>query len=98
MELVYLRAADQDLDRLFSFLIDHEASLETAENAIDTIEQGAALLLDNPELGTKLDNDTERRELVLPFGKGSYVIRYFVDCTLQQILILRVWHSREDRD
>lgn len=44
-----------------------------AERAISFIQQGAERLLDFPELGHPMPEDTERRELFLPFGASAYV-------------------------
>jgi len=42
-----------------------------------------------------MDDGSERRELIMQFGSGAYVLRYVLDGNL--IIILRVWHSRELR-
>ena len=41
MKLAFSRQADNDLDRLFSFLIKNKASLNTADKAILEIKKGA---------------------------------------------------------
>lgn len=43
-----------------------------------------------------MPDETGRRELVVPFGVRSYVLRYIIDND-GNVVILRVWHSREDR-
>lgn len=43
-----------------------------------------------------MDDGTGRRELILPFGAGAYVLRYKIDG--EDVVIIRAWHSREDRD
>ena len=98
MKLVYLPEADKDLDRLYDFLIENATSLKTAYKALLRIKQGANSLIDNPELGISLGDGTERRELSLNFGKGAYIIRYLPDYKYNEILILRMWHSKEMRD
>ncbi len=40
-------------------------------------------------------DSTQRRELFIPFGSGFYVLRYFL--TSDTVIIVRVWHGREDR-
>jgi plasmid stabilization system protein ParE len=42
-----------------------------------------------------MDDQTKRRELILPFGASAYVIRYRT--ADQTIVIIRVWHGHEDR-
>ena len=98
MKLVYLPEADDDLDRLYNFLINNAISLKTADNALLRIKQGADSLVDHPELGISLGDGTERRELSLNFGKGAYIIRYVPYYKHNEILILRIWHSKEVRD
>lgn len=38
------------------------------------------------------------RELVVPFGRGAYVIRYRIDEDRKAVVIVRIWHGRELRD
>jgi plasmid stabilization system protein ParE len=33
--------------------------------------------------------------VVAPFGRGAYVLRYRIDD--DAVVVLRVWHSREER-
>ncbi|MEE8057838.1 MAG: type II toxin-antitoxin system RelE/ParE family toxin [Pseudomonadales bacterium] len=98
MKLQFSHQADHDLDRLYSFLIKNKASLRTADKAILAIKKGAKQLLDNPELGISLDDSIERREWSVPFGKRAYILRYIPDYEDKVIRVLRIWHSREDRD
>lgn len=44
-----------------------------------------------------MSDDTGRRELFLAFGTGAYVLRYKMDVA-GTVVIIRVWHSRENRD
>jgi len=95
MILEWHKKADRDLDRLFYFL--YEKTPPAAEKAIDAIEQGADFLLDNSDCGIDMRDGTQRQELFIPFGKGAYVLRYKVDAEKNIIVILRVWHSKEER-
>jgi len=40
-----------------------------------------------------MDDGSNRRELILQFGSGAYVLRYVLDGNI--IVIIRVWHSKE---
>jgi plasmid stabilization system protein ParE len=93
MRILWLPEALVDLERLYDFLVERDPA--AAERVIRTIEDGADRLGELPERGRAMDDDTGRRELVVPFGAGAYVLRY----RLQQDtgVILRVWHSREGR-
>ena len=93
MRLIWLPEAREDIQRLYDFLIDEHP--DAAERAIRAIQLGAARLLEFPRLGQRMDEETERRELFVPFGIGAYVLRYRIhDDT---IIVIRVWHSRETR-
>ena len=37
------------------------------------------------------------RQLLAPFGKSAYVLRYRLDTQLENLVVVRVWHGREDR-
>ncbi len=43
-----------------------------------------------------MDDDTGRRELVVSFGVGAFVLRYMRDEN-DTVVIIRVWHSKENR-
>lgn len=93
MRLVWLREAQADVQRLYDFPL--EKSPSAAARAVRAIQLGASRLLDFPPVGRPMDDDTERRELFVPFGAGAYVLRYRIhDDT---IVVIRVWHSREER-
>jgi plasmid stabilization system protein ParE len=60
------------------------------------ILSGANRLATAPEIGRPMGDGTGRRELILPFGKGGYVLRYIVEQPATAVII-RVWHDREGR-
>ena len=43
-----------------------------------------------------MQDNTERRELVLPFGASAYIVSYMLQDE-ETVIILQVWHSRENR-
>jgi hypothetical protein len=43
-----------------------------------------------------MDDDTGRRELVVSFASGAFVLRYMRE-TNDTVVIIRVWHSKEKR-
>lgn len=91
----WLPEALADLDRLFDFL--REKSPQAAARAARTILDGANLLADAPHLGRAMPDETGRRELPVPFAAGAYILRYRLDHD-NTVIIIRVWHSREQRD
>lgn len=94
MKLVWLLEARDDIRRLFDFLVDKDP--DVALRMLQRVRTGAATLLEFPHAGKRMDEDTERRELFVPFGVGAYVLRYRIRDEF--VVIIRVWHSRELRD
>jgi len=43
-----------------------------------------------------MEDETGRREWIISFGAGAFVLRYMREKT-DKIVILRVWHSKENR-
>ncbi len=68
---------------------------EVAARAAQVILRGSSLLEDSPRIGRPMSDGSGRRELFIPFGSGFYVLRYFL--TSGTVVIVRVWHGREDR-
>jgi plasmid stabilization system protein ParE len=93
--LRWLPPALDDLERLIDFL--HAKSPAAANKAAAAILEGAELLLTAPRLGRAMPDTTGRRELIIPFAAGAYVLHYMLEGR-ETIVILRVWHSREERD
>jgi plasmid stabilization system protein ParE len=92
-EVVWLPEALEDVQRLRLFLADKNPT--AAARAGRVLQDGAKLLADYPEAGHPMNDGTDRRELFLPFGASSYVLRYLIDG--QTVVIIRVWHGRENR-
>ena len=91
--LLWLPDAILDLQRLHAFLGDH--STDAANRLLLDLYRAAGSLVDFPELGRPYDRADSFRELVMPFGRRSYVLRYRI--TEENIIIVRVWHAFEDR-
>jgi len=92
-QIVWLPEALDDAIRLRTFLEDKSAS--AAARMAETLNKGAELLADFPEIGRPMNDGSDRRELFTPFGSGGYVLRYIF--TAQTVFIIRVWHNRENR-
>jgi plasmid stabilization system protein ParE len=91
--LLWLPEALKDVERLYGFLLEKDPA--AAERAVRLISSSAGSLEDLPEIGRPMNDDTGRRELVVPFGAGAYVIRYRIHD--ETVVIIRVWHAREAR-
>jgi plasmid stabilization system protein ParE len=92
-KLIWLPKSKEDIQRLHDFLKDKNPT--AAKNAIRTIRTGARQLEDYPEAGRPMIDGSGRRELLLAFGAGGYVLRYKLDG--RNVVIVRVWHNREKR-
>ena len=91
--LIWLPEAAADMSRLRRFIQPHNP--KAARQAAQCIKTPANQLMEFPEIGKPLQDGTERRELYVPFGTGAYVLRYRL--AGEDLVILQVWHSRENR-
>jgi plasmid stabilization system protein ParE len=94
-EVKWLPEAVDDVNRLYEFLSTKDQ--EAATSAIGAILKGARHLKAHPRLGRPMDDETERRELFVSFGAGAYVLRYRLE-DVMTATIIRIWHSRENRE
>lgn len=93
--LKWLPEAVADLVRLREFIRVHNP--DAAQRAAKRILEAAHKLLELPLLGRPVltIDRPQLRDLFIPFGQAGYWMRYtFTD---DQIMIVRVWHGREDR-
>lgn len=93
-EVAWRERALKDIDRLYNFLFEKNEE-EAATKAAQVILRGSSLLEESSRLGRPMADGTQRRELFIPFGAGFYVLRYFL--ANEAVVIVRVWHGREDR-
>ena len=91
--LIWLPEALEDVARLDAFLRQHSA--ESARRSAETILEAARDLKNFPERGRPSDLADGFRDLVVPFGRSAYVLRYRLHGSL--VVVVRVWHGRENR-
>ena len=92
LTLVWSPVAQRDLIRLRQFIEPHNP--KAAKRASEKIRKATRLIRDNPAIGTRIEG-REDRELYTSFGKDGYLLRYqIID---RNIVILKIWHTREDR-
>jgi plasmid stabilization system protein ParE len=91
--IIWLPEALSDLVRLFDFLKlkDENAAFHAAQ----AIREAGFSLVDSPYKGQVLSDGSERRKLVVPFGKYGYVILYYIQDDV--MIIIHVYHGRENR-
>ena len=94
--LKWLPEAVSDLVRLRDFIRVHNP--DAAQRAAKQIREAAHKLLALPLIGRPVLNidRPQLRDLFIAFGQAGYWMRY--TATDNQIIIVRVWHGREDRD
>ncbi|MHA4868855.1 type II toxin-antitoxin system RelE/ParE family toxin [Duganella sp. PWIR1] len=89
--LIWHPDALADVARLHQFLA--QSSPAAARRGAAAIIETANKIIKNPRLGAPR---AEFREWPAKFGKRAYVLRYFILAN-GDVLIIRVWHSREQR-
>ena len=91
--------AEDDLERLFEFLIDRSETtedLDHAQAAIDAIRATAQhRLAITPFSFRKAAQNPAQRELIVPFGGTGYVALYEIVST-SKVVVLAVRHQREE--
>ena len=93
LSLVWSATARADLIRLHAFIQPNNP--RAAKQSSEKILKAARLILDNPAIGTPIEGRHDY-ELFTPFGQNGYILRYQI--IEQKIVILKIWHSREDRN
>jgi plasmid stabilization system protein ParE len=91
MRIVWSAAAWGDLDRLHAFLADQDA--DAADAVFDKLARAPEKLLDFPRRGARLSEFTPRE--VRELRVANYLLRY--ELSKSNIVVLRIFHSREDR-
>ena len=92
--------AQDDLQRLFDFIIErelanHTGDLELAERALTAIRAGFETLRAMPFTCRKAGDSPFLRELVISFGATGYVALFEI-LDGQEVVIAAVRHQRED--
>lgn len=93
-KIKWLPEEQEDIERLHAWLKDKDT--DAAARAASCILQGARLLKKSPHIGRPMSDAEGRRELFIAFGAGAYVLRYKLESN-EVVIIVRVWHSRENR-
>jgi plasmid stabilization system protein ParE len=95
VKLIVSRAALVDIERLRVFLQDKNPA--AAQRAVATLSSAIQSLEKAPDRG-RPSGTPEIRELIVPFGRSAYILRYAHDPVQKEVIILRLWHGREARD
>lgn len=97
--VIFSREAEEDLARLFDFLLERELAsaagdLDVPARALEAIRNACQLLAHSPFSCRKAGAGSFVRELVIPFGAQGYVALFeIVDA--RTVVIGAVRHQRE---
>ncbi len=84
-----------DVERVRSFL--ERRNPDAARRALAAIWRALENLQALPESGAPT-SDADIRQVIVRFGRSGYVIRYTVLAETGDILVVRLWHGREERE
>jgi toxin ParE1/3/4 len=94
VRLIVSPTAQADLERLHDFLADQSPA--AARRALDALMRAIQSLDELPDRG-RPSRPPGTRELIVPFGRSAYVLRYLHFTEAEEVVILRIWHGREAR-
>lgn len=89
--IAWTRDAQRDLQRLYAFLAGKNAA--AAKRVVRALASAPEKLAETPRLGERLDEFSPRE--VRRIFVGDYEMRY--ELRPDQLVILRLWHTREQR-
>lgn len=90
--IVITQEATQGLERCRLFLAEKSRA---AIRASQTIKQSFALLQSEPGTGRPLDDPSELRELIIPFGEAGYIALYRYEVKTDTVYVLAFRHQKE---
>ncbi len=95
----FTQDAEDDLVRLYDFLLDRAATLEeleVADEAVNAIRQAAlSHLSTTPYSYRKVGVRSTLRELIIPFGTTGYILRFDIRSP-ELVLVIGARHQREE--
>jgi plasmid stabilization system protein ParE len=91
MRVRWLSISERDLVRLYDFLKD--VNPRAAARSVQSLLVAVRKLPDHPRVGAVIDRHAPRE--VRALHVNDYEVRY--EIVGDTIVILRIWHTREDR-
>jgi plasmid stabilization system protein ParE len=95
----FTQSAEDDLVRLYDFLLDRAETLEeldVADAAVNAIRQAAlSHLSTTPYSYRKVGVRSTLRELIIPFGTTGYILRFDIRSP-ELVLVIGARHQREE--
>jgi plasmid stabilization system protein ParE len=95
VKLIVSGLALADFERLREFLAVKNKSV--AQRAVASLDEAMRTLETFPERG-RPSAVSGLRELIVPFGRSCYVVRYAHLPVRDEIVIVRIWHGCEARE
>jgi len=95
VKLIVSRAAVADVGRLRAFLATINPN--AARRVVTAVARAMESLETLADRGRPSDIPGAR-ELIVPFGRSAYILRYIHDADRDEVIILRIWHGREARE
>jgi plasmid stabilization system protein ParE len=95
VKLFVSAAAATDIERLYNFVVDKSPAV--AQRVVTILSDAIQSLEYLPERG-RPSGQGGSRELVVPFGKTAFVVRYVYFAQAEEIVIVRIWDGRELRE
>jgi plasmid stabilization system protein ParE len=95
VKLIVSYAATADVERLRLFLKDKDPT--AAQRVVVALDNAIRSLTIFPERG-RPSGIAGARDLIVPFGRSAYILRYRYSSRRDEIVIFRIWHGRESRD
>lgn len=93
--VIWRPAAHRDLHQHVAVVA--ERNQDAAKRLLRLLLESEAQLQQFPRFGHLVCKRPEWRELVQHFGKSTYIVGYEVLDDGQTVLILRIWHSSQNR-
>jgi plasmid stabilization system protein ParE len=95
----FTQGAEDDLVRLYDYLLDRAETLEeldVADEALNIIRLAAlSHLSTTPYSYRKVGTRSTLRELIIPFGKTGYILRFDIRSP-DLVLVIGARHQREE--
>ena len=95
----FTQSAEDDLVRLYDYLLDRAGTLEeldVADEAVTAIRQAAlSHLSTTPYSYRKVGVRPTLRELIIPFGATGYILRFDIRSP-ELVLVIGARHQREE--
>lgn len=92
-QVILSERSRSDIERIRNFLITKNAV--SAYEAISVIREYISILQKSPFAGRAIQ-DSELRELIVPFGAGGYTILYKYYFEHDLVVIAAIKHQKED--